>query len=358
MKTRRWTEIVAGLALAIGWGGISAAQGPAPAAGGLTTREAIEAEFQRDLAKVEKARIERLAALAAGQPRAEAAKTYEELFRFAIAVNLFNDAEPVAERVIKAGDAPMEVVLLAEMVNLVAEANRGEYEKSLQSLAAAIQIREAAAKDDPGAKVARVLPLPARISLINAYMLRLVQAGQYDVARKALTMLRDTTKEPAIKGLVSARLAQLDLIGKPAPPIAGTSVDGKAVSLADYKGDVVLVVFWASWCLPNAQEAARLDQLASAYQSKGFRVLGINLDALQDGGVPVETVMPNIRRFLLDHNVRWPNLINGPGEKDYATAYGVTEIPANALIGRDGTILHIDLNRTNLEEVLAKVLAR
>jgi hypothetical protein len=45
-------------------------------------------------------------------------------------------------------------------------------------------------------------------------------------------------------------------------------------------------------------------------------------------------------------------------QRTHGPAYGVTEIPANALIGRDGTILHIDLNRTNLEEVLAKVLAR
>ena len=59
--------------------------------------------------------------------------------------------------------------------------------------------------------------------------------------------------------------------------------------------------------------------------------------------------MPNIRRFLLDHNVRWPNLINGTGAHDYAKAYGVTEIPTNVLIGRDGNVIHLDLSRKNLE---------
>ena len=68
--------------------------------------------------------------------------------------------------------------------------------------------------------------------------------------------------------------------------------------------------------------------------------------------------MPNIRRFLLDHNVTWPNLINGPGDRDYAGAYGVTQIPANVLIGRDGTVIHLDLTRSNLEAAVEKAVGR
>ena len=68
--------------------------------------------------------------------------------------------------------------------------------------------------------------------------------------------------------------------------------------------------------------------------------------------------MPNIRRFLLDNNVRWPNLINGTGTNDYAKAYGVAEIPSNVLIGRDGTVIHLDLSpRKNLATVVAKAVA-
>ena len=93
------------------------------------------------------------------------------------------------------------------------------------------------------------------------------------------------------------------------------------------------MVFWASWCLPNAAEVAWLDEVYETHRDRGFRIVGINLDALQNGGIKVETVMPNIRRFLLEHNVRWPNLINGAGAHDYAMAYGVSEIPTNTLIG-------------------------
>ena len=329
---------------------------PAPGAAGLTTREAIEAEFKRDLIRVERARIERLAALAAGQPKGEAAKTHEDIFRFAMATGLYNDAEPVAERLLRSGGATPEVAMLAELVNIVAEANRGAYEESLKSLSAAIQIGEAPGRADPGAKARAALPLPARLALVNVYAQRLIQANQYDVARRALTMIRDSAREPTLRSLAEARLAQIDLVGKPAPPIAGTTIDGQPFRLADAKGDVVLVVFWASWCLPNAEEAGRLAAFEVAHRGKGLRVVGINVDTMQDGGVPAESVMPAVRRFLLDHNVRWPNLINGPGAADYAKAFGVTEIPANVLIGRDGTILRLDLNRSNFEAAVAKAL--
>ncbi len=171
-----------------------------------------------------------------------------------------------------------------------------------------------------------------------------------------LSMIRDNAREPALKSLAQGRLAQIDLVGKPAPPIAGTSVDGKPVGLADFKGDVVLVVFWATWCLPNAEEADRLAAIESAHRARGFHVLGVNLDTMQDGGLPLETVLPNIRRFLLDHNVRWPTLINGPGAADYAKVYGVTEIPSNVLIGRDGKVLQLDLNAANIEASIAKAV--
>ena len=94
------------------------------------------------------------------------------------------------------------------------------------------------------------------------------------------------------------------------------------------------------------------------YQNRGFRVLGINVDTLQNEGPKLETVLPNIRRFLLDNNVRWPNLINGTGTNDYAKAYGVTAIPSNVLIGRDGNVIHLDLSpRKNLASVVARAVA-
>ncbi len=358
---RRWTTALASLLVALPMAARAQqvqapVEAPAGPTGGPATRESIEADFRRDLIRVERARIERLAALAASQPKADAARTYEDIFRFAMASGLYNEAEPVAERVLRSGGVPLEVAMLATLVNIVAEANRGAYQESLDSLSTAIQIGEAAAKADPGGQAHGALPLAARLSLVNIYAQRLLKAGQFDVARRALTLVRDTAREPALKSLAEARLAQIGMIGKPAPPIAGTSIDGKPIRLADSKGDVVLVVFWATWCLPNVEEAGRLAALDAAYRGKGFRILGVNTDTMQEGGVPAASVMPSVRRFLLDYNVTWPNLINGPGDANYAKAFGVTDIPANVLIGRDGTILQLDLSGASLDAAVAKAL--
>jgi thiol-disulfide isomerase/thioredoxin len=341
MTPRRWTAAAAALIAIL----------PAPArAQAPATREAIEADFRRDVNRAERTRIERLAALAASQPKAEASKTYAELFRLAIASGLYAEAEPTAERLVRSGEATADMGLLPEVVDVLAKAERGAYPESLDSLARAIR------PGDDAAKGRRTLSLSARMALVNLYVEHLIHAARYDAARRALAVIRDGASEPALKSLAEARLAQVELVGKPAPAIAGTSIDGKPVRLSDHKGDVVLVVFWATWCVPDASGAERLGVLEAAYRGKGLRILGINLDAMQDGGVPAESVLPSVRRFLVDHNVRWPNLLNGPGDRDYARAFGVTEIPANALIGRDGTVLQLDLTGDNLEAAVAKAL--
>jgi len=86
--------------------------------------------------------------------------------------------------------------------------------------------------------------------------------------------------------------------------------------------------------------------------------VGINVDTLQGDRPKLEAVLPSVRRFLLENNVRWPNLVNGTGTNDYAKAYGVAEIPSNVVIGRDGTVIHLDLSpRKNLATVVGKAVA-
>src|SRR5262249_4339373 len=137
----------------------------------------------------------------------------------------------------------------------------------------------------------------------------------------------------------------------------GTDIDGKPFDLAASKGKVVLVVFWASWCVPCAGEVEWIDRAYTAYRDRGLQVVGVNVDALQDGGQKLETVLPNVRRFLLDHNVRWPTLVSGAGDRDYARTFGVTEVPSNVLIGRDGNVAQIDLVSQNADAVLSRALA-
>ena len=327
---------------------------PPAGSGGADSIQAIMADYNRQLLDLERHRLDRMARLAVRQPAREAAETYETLFRLAIANNLFADADPVADRVLKSETpVPFIVRFLAETINLIAAADRGQYDESLADLRrlAGDACRQPA--DAPSTS----LDTPSLLIICNAYYQRLVQGKRYDMARKAFELLQSEARNPDVKEFCKHRLRQLNLIGKPAPAIQGHDVDGKPVDLVRMKGNVVLVVFWATW-LPNASELDGIDSVYEANRERGFRVVGIDLDTLQDGGTRRESVLPHVRRFLLDHNVRWPTLINGEGAEDYAAAYGVTEIPASVLIGRDGNVVGLDLSRTNLDQEIADALKR
>jgi thiol-disulfide isomerase/thioredoxin len=317
--------------------------------------QAIDDEYNRQVLELGRRRLEQLAQLAAGQQPAEAAATYERLFRLAIADDLFTTAEPAAGKVLEQGTPSVATNALAHFVKVIALADRGAFDQSLESLKQAIAESVA---DRPAAAGRASLAPGEVIGICEAYYQRLVEAKQFAIAREAFRLVLQKPHRPAAQEFLESRLKRIDLVGKPAPAIEGTDLDGKEFSLAVHKGKVVLVVFWASWSQPNAAQLTWIEQVEHAYHNKGLDVIGINLDTQENGGQKLETVLPNIRRFLLDHNVPWPTLVNGSGDSDYAQAYGVADIPANILIGPDGTVVQIDVSRRNLEPVVSGLLSR
>jgi peroxiredoxin len=322
--------------------------------GAGSTIQSINDDYNRQLLELERQRLERLGQLAARQSPQDADATYESLFRLAIAHNLFREAEPSAHEALKSSSRSPVVLFLAQTIDVIASADKGAFDESLAELrrllAAVSRHRPAGRSSSP------VLDTSSLLMICEAYYQRLLQGDRFDAARTAFSSMLAESENPSIKAFCASRLNQLGLIGKPAPAISGTDIDGKPVSLADWKGDVVLVVFWASWCIPSSTEIAWLDEVYSANEKRGFRILGVSVDNLQSDGPKAETAMLYIRRFLLDHNIRWPNLVNGAGSLDVAKAYGVIEIPANVLIGRDGTVIHRDLSRKNLGAVVARAV--
>ena len=322
-------------------------------AGAVETIQSIDDAYNRQLLQIERQRLEQLGLLAARQQPALAAATYERLFRLAIAGDLFRDAEAAAAKVVEQGTPSTTTDALAHLVKIIAEVERGAFEQSLQSLRRAIA---ETAQDKPATEARAALAPAEVIEICELYYQRLVEANQFPIAREAFQLVLKQPYNPAVKDFLAGRLKRIELVGKPAPPIQGTDLDGKMFNLADEKGKVVLVVFWASWNLPGAAQVSWLEQVESACQKRGLRVVGINLDAHSESGQKLETVLPNIRRFLLDYNIPWPTLVNGSGEHDYAKAYGIADIPANVLIGRDGSVVQIDLSRRNLEAVISRQL--
>ncbi|MET1256041.1 TlpA family protein disulfide reductase [Aliikangiella maris] len=114
-----------------------------------------------------------------------------------------------------------------------------------------------------------------------------------------------------------------------APDFTLKSNSGKNVRLSDFRGKVVLLNFWASWCGPCRQEMPILDEIQKKYESLGFTVLGVNVD----------TKVESALRYLKDTPVNFPVLYDS--ESKVSELYNVSAMPSTAIIDRDGHVRYI-----------------
>jgi peroxiredoxin len=131
------------------------------------------------------------------------------------------------------------------------------------------------------------------------------------------------------------------------PGFAETDLSGKPLSLAGYKGKVVLVDFWATWCVPCLIELPDVLSAYRNYHDRGFDVIGISLD------VDLET----LRHFVEGKEIPWPQYCDGKKwDSKLAVKYGVEKTPTSYLVDREGKIIGVDLTGEDLKKAIAKAL--
>ncbi len=117
------------------------------------------------------------------------------------------------------------------------------------------------------------------------------------------------------------------LQGKPAPAFTLSDLDGKKVSLADYKGHPVFVNFWATWCEPCKLEMPWLEEFSKKYAAQGLVVLGISTD---DAGKDV------VAKTAKKLGVTYPILLKNDKIED---AYDIEYQPESFLVDKNGKVL-------------------
>ena len=142
--------------------------------------------------------------------------------------------------------------------------------------------------------------------------------------------------------------------GQKAPAFHATDIDGKTINFpGDYKGKVVLLDFWATWCPPCRAALPGVVATYRQYHDKGFDVVGVSLDQPDSE--------PALRQFLKDHNMAWPQIYDGKyWQAAIAAQYGVHAIPCPLLVDGDtGKIIATEdsLLGENLPKTVAAALA-
>ena len=115
--------------------------------------------------------------------------------------------------------------------------------------------------------------------------------------------------------------------GRPAPDFTLPGLDGKTVSLSDYRGKVVLVNIWATWCSPCVAEMPSMEKLYQQLRRDTFEILAISIDT-----PGASAVAP----FMKKHNLTFPALIDTEGITK--TAYNNTGVPESFIINQQGLI--------------------
>jgi peroxiredoxin len=163
-------------------------------------------------------------------------------------------------------------------------------------------------------------------------------------AQNADQILESVKKQEEAKK-IQAALAE----GSKFPDFSEKDTAGKPLSIANYKGKVVLLDFWATWCGPCVHELPNVIKTYDAYHKQGFEIIGISLDKDQE----------KLASFTKEKSMTWVQYFDGlVWQNKLAAKYGITSIPATFLLDGQGTIIGKDLRGEELDKAVAKAVAK
>ena len=166
-------------------------------------------------------------------------------------------------------------------------------------------------------------------------------------AREAnhVTLIPDNPNSPGTAS-ADAPAAPSPLLGKPAPPLSLMDLNGRHVSLSDFKGHPLVVNFWGTYCAPCKIEMPWLETFSKKYAADGFDVIGVTYDS--EAGK--DTISKDVQKL----GVTYPILLSDPkAEKDYLSDTEV--LPMSFYVDRTGKVIQVTAGLGSEDQLEAMV---
>ncbi len=171
-------------------------------------------------------------------------------------------------------------------------------------------------------------------------------AGQEDESTEWYQKITQQFPNTAAAKKAAGAVKRIKSVGQPLV-LAGTSIDGKRIDLTTYRGRVVVLHYWATWCQPCINDMRIIKDLFAKYGRNGFSPIGVSLDYQKS----------QAEQFLTENRIAWPQIYE-PGSLDgrMANELGILTLPTMMLIDDKGRVVNRNIHISELETELKKLI--